>query len=100
MMSEETGVSLGLHEQVARLNREMFDEGGKMETVKARVTLVEGDVKWQGKEIEDIKTTLKAIFDNTQWLKRALLTSIFGVSATILIGGVAAIVWSMVVNNK
>lgn len=98
-MVEETGSERGLHEQVNRINRELFDEGGKFDLLKAKVTTLEGDVRWHGKEIEDIKTTLKAIFDNTQWLKRALLTSFFGVSATILIGGVAAIVWSMVVNK-
>lgn len=98
-MSEESSGVSGLHEQVIRLNREVFDDGGKMELLKAKVATLEGDVRWQGKEIEDIKNTLKAIFDNTQWLKRASLTSFLGVSATILIGGVAAIVWSMVVNK-
>lgn len=94
-MSEEHGdINGDLKDQVRRLNREILEDGGKFEILKNRVVSLETNVKWQGKEIDDIKTMLKNIFDNTTWVKRAILTAIIGTLCSGVLGGTIAVLWA------
>jgi len=97
-MAEESNGLLTIHEQIQKLNHAMFEEDGKIELIKSRVSKVEVKTEWQEKEIKDIKDDLKTILDNTTWLKRAILTAIIGTLTTGILGGAIALIWNL--SNK
>jgi len=96
VVSNDTNSLSGIHEQIQKLKKEVFEEDGKFERLKEKVSLLEESVKWQGKEIGDIKENLKTILDNTTWLKRAILTAIIGALTTAIIGGAIALIWTTI----
>ena len=94
-MAENQDSLLGIHEQLQKLNRAMFDEDGKVELTKIRLSKVEIKTEWHDKEITDIKNDLKSILENTQWLKRAIYNAIIGTLSTGIIGGIIGTLWAI-----
>ena len=66
-----------------------------MELLKDRVVIVENKTEWNAKEIKEVKADIKQILENTQWVKRAILTAIIGTTTSGIIGGSIAVIWSV-----
>lgn len=86
----------GMHERLLRLENGYEKVTEKQDAMGTQLNDVDSRLKWNEREVKEVKSDIKEIKGDTTWLRRTFTAAIITTLSTGVIGGGIAVIWNLV----